>query len=72
MLNKSAYAKATETYFTLFATHPAVQHIKKKGRVYADLAKLDYCFDNFPNIRIYYPDKLHWYNVQCPVFNHST
>ncbi|ADB39914.1 hypothetical protein Slin_3924 [Spirosoma linguale DSM 74] len=61
MPNPSAYAKAVETYFKPYAKHPAVEQVKKMGRVYADLAELGYCFDAFPAIRIYYPDSLHWY-----------
>jgi hypothetical protein len=61
MPNPSAYAKAVETHFSPYAKHPAVEQVKKMGRVYADLAELGYCFDQFPAIRIYYPDSLHWY-----------
>ncbi|MCX6218522.1 DUF4932 domain-containing protein [Spirosoma sp.] len=61
MPTPSAYAKAVETYFKPYANHPAVEQVKKMGRVYADLAELGYCFDAFPAIRIYYPDSLHWY-----------
>ncbi|TAE32955.1 MAG: DUF4932 domain-containing protein [Cytophagales bacterium] len=62
MPNKSTYAKAVETYFTPYANHPAVKHVKNMGRVYTDLAELGYCFDNFPDVRIHIPaDSLNWY-----------
>ena len=63
MPNPSAYATDAQTYFAPFANHPAVQHVKKMGRVYSDLPELGYCFDNFPAIRAYYPDSLNWYSM---------
>lgn len=61
--NSSTYAKAAETYFKPYASHPAVEQVKKMGKVYPDLAELGYCFDQFPAIRIHYPDSLHWYKL---------
>ena len=61
MPNPSAYATDAQTFFAPFANHPAVLHVKKMGRVYSDLPELGYCFDNFPAVRVYYPDSLNWY-----------
>lgn len=61
--NKSTYAKETEAYFAPFANHPAVQQAKQLRRVYSDLPELGYCFDNFPNVRIHYPEQANWYTL---------
>ncbi|MBO0930040.1 DUF4932 domain-containing protein [Fibrella aquatilis] len=61
MPNKSAYAKEVETYFTPYANHPAVQQARQLKKVYSDLPELGYCFDNFPDIRIHYPEQANWY-----------
>lgn len=63
MPNKSAYAKEVETYFTPFANHPAVQQAKHMKQVYSDLPELGYCFDDFPAVRIHYPEQVNWYTL---------
>ncbi len=60
--NKSAYAKDVERHFGSFTNHPAVEYARKIGRLYTDVAELGYCFDNFPNIRVHFPEKLSWYD----------
>lgn len=63
MPNKSRYAKETEAYFAPFANHPAVQQARQLQKVYSDLPELGYCFDNFPAVRIHYPEQTVWYKL---------
>ncbi|MBO0938563.1 DUF4932 domain-containing protein [Fibrella sp. HMF5335] len=63
MPNKSAYAKEVETYFTPYANHPAVKQARQLKKVYSDLPELGYCFDNFPVVRIHYPEQANWYTL---------
>jgi hypothetical protein len=63
MPNKSRYAKEAEQYFGAFANHPAVQYARNMGQLYTDVTELGYCLDNFPAVRVHYPDELSWYKL---------
>ncbi|WP_088845643.1 DUF4932 domain-containing protein [Hymenobacter gelipurpurascens] len=63
MPNKSAYAKETEAYFVPFVNHPAVQYARQLKKVYPDLTELGYCLDNFPKVRMHYPEHSVWYTL---------
>jgi hypothetical protein len=61
--NKSVYAEETETYFASFANHPAVRLARRLPKVYTDLPELGYCLDNFPEVRLHYPEQANWYTM---------
>jgi len=63
MPNKSAYAKETEAYFVPFVNHPAVQYARQLKKTYPDLTELGYCLDNFPQVRVHYPEHSVWYTL---------
>lgn len=62
--NRSIYSKKVKAYFTPYANHAAVQKLKaiaEKQHLYSDFPELGWCFSDFPNIKIYEPTDLHWY-----------
>jgi len=59
--NPSTYSKEALAYFGRYKDHPAVKKVASFGNTYSDLVELGWCMSDFPNIKIYEPDDINWY-----------
>ena len=60
--NRSAYTTEAMKYFSPYKDHPAVKKVASLPHVYTDLVELGWCMSGFPDIKIYEPASLSWYN----------
>jgi len=59
--NPSAYSEEVTAWFAKYKDHPAVKKVASFDKTYTDLVELGWCMSDFPNIHIYEPAELHWY-----------
>ena len=58
----SLYNEEMKTWFLPFKEHAAVKYLESfSKKLYTDFIELGWCFDNFPEVTLSVPEKIHWY-----------
>jgi len=58
----STYSKEVLDYFGKYKDHPAVKKMRSLTKTFGDTPELGWCMSGFPDIKIYEPTDISWYN----------